>query len=229
VYAAAVDRRRLGGFSGGVFPRACQISLSASERHRLKKLVRTQTAAQRDGLRARIVLLAARLMSSNRIAARLGGSLWTRCGSGGDATPLRALPGWPTGPGPVALRRSPLCGWPRSRRWPVSYPLSTGVPLSVWSCPELAQEARRGIAEALSPSTVRRWLGEDAIKPWQHQSWIFIRDPEFRAKASRVLDLYARVWDSLPLGPDEYVISSDEKISIQARCRTRKVTRRNTS
>jgi hypothetical protein len=34
-----------------------------------------------------------------------------------------------------------------------------------------------------------------------------------------VLDLYARVWEGTPLGPDEYVISSDEKTSIQARCR----------
>ncbi|WP_327388833.1 hypothetical protein [Streptomyces sp. NBC_01207] len=34
-----------------------------------------------------------------------------------------------------------------------------------------------------------------------------------------MLDLYARVWDGLPLGADEYVISADEKTSIQARCR----------
>jgi hypothetical protein len=34
-----------------------------------------------------------------------------------------------------------------------------------------------------------------------------------------VLDLYQRVWDGQPLGPGEYVISSDEKPSIQARCR----------
>jgi hypothetical protein len=34
-----------------------------------------------------------------------------------------------------------------------------------------------------------------------------------------VLDLYARIFDGLPLGKDEYVISSDEKTSIQARCR----------
>jgi len=27
-----------------------------------------------------------------------------------------------------------------------------------------------------------------------NQSWIFITDPNFAAKAARVLDLYARVW-----------------------------------
>lgn len=60
-------------------------------------------------------------------------------------------------------------------------------------------------------STVRRWLAQDAIKPSQHRSWIFIRDREFRLKASRVLDLYARIWQGNPLGGDEYVISCDEK------------------
>jgi hypothetical protein len=44
------------------------------------------------------------------------------------------------------------------------------------------------------------------------------RDPDFAAKA-RVLDLYARVFDGSPLGDGEYVTSSDEETSIQARCR----------
>ncbi|MDQ0932203.1 hypothetical protein QFZ49_002133 [Streptomyces turgidiscabies] len=66
---------------------------------------------------------------------------------------------------------------------------------------------------------MRRWLKEDAVKPWQRQSWIFITDPAFRVKAARVLDLYARTWEGEPFGADEYVISADEKTSIQARCR----------
>jgi hypothetical protein len=33
------------------------------------------------------------------------------------------------------------------------------------------------------------------------------------------MDLYARTWQGEPLGEDEYVISADEKTSIQARCR----------
>ena len=35
----------------------------------------------------------------------------------------------------------------------------------------------------------------------------------------RILDLYAQIFDGSPLGEDEYVISSDEKTAIQARCR----------
>jgi hypothetical protein len=66
---------------------------------------------------------------------------------------------------------------------------------------------------------VRRWLSEDAIKPWQYRSWIFITDPDFAVKAQRVLDLYNRAWEGNPLGAGDYVVSADEKTSIQARCR----------
>src|SRR5262249_21207006 len=82
-----------------------------------------------------------------------------------------------------------------------------------------AELLARGVTGPVSASTVRRWLTQDALKPWQHRSWIFITDPEFRVKAERVLDLYARTWQGVPLGEDEYVISADEKTSIQARCR----------
>ena len=60
--------------------------------------------------------------------------------------------------------------------------------------PDLAGEAaRRGIVESVSASTVRRWLAADALKPWQHQRWLYPRDPQFAVKAGRVLDLYAGV------------------------------------
>ena len=43
--------------------------------------------------------------------------------------------------------------------------------------------------------------------------------PTSPPKPKRVLDLYDRVWDGQPLGGNDYVISADEKTSIQARCR----------
>ena len=99
-------------------------------------------------------------------------------------------------------------------------PAASGRPLARWQCPDLARVAvEQGIVASISGTTVWRWLSADAIKPWQHRSWIFPRDPEFAAKAGRVLDLYARRWDNKPLKADEYVISTDEKTSIQARCR----------
>jgi DDE superfamily endonuclease len=99
-------------------------------------------------------------------------------------------------------------------------PATTGVPLSRWSSAELARELIvRGVVVFISAATVWRTLRSDAIKPWLHRSWIFPRDPDFAAKAAVVLDLYARVFDGRSLGKREYVISSDEKTSIQARCR----------
>ncbi|MEU9056295.1 helix-turn-helix domain-containing protein [Streptomyces sp. NPDC048384] len=63
------------------------------------------------------------------------------------------------------------------------------VPLSRRSCHELTREApRQGIVPFRSASTVRRRLVQDALKPWQHRSWIFITSPGFQLKAAWVLD-----------------------------------------
>jgi len=99
-------------------------------------------------------------------------------------------------------------------------PARLGIPLSRFSCHEIAAEAvGRGIVAQISGTTVWRWLTEDAIKPWQYRSWIFRRDPQFEQKAGRVLDLYHSIWQGETLGTDECVISSDEKTNIQARRR----------
>jgi hypothetical protein len=99
-------------------------------------------------------------------------------------------------------------------------PAKTDTPLARWQCPDLARAAvEPGIVAAISGTTIWRWLSSDAIKPWQHRSWIFPRDPDFGAKAARVLDLYARRFGDTALRPDEFVISADEKTSIQARIR----------
>jgi hypothetical protein len=74
----------------------------------------------------------------------------------------------------------------------------------------------------ISDKTVWRWLNEDAIRPWQHRAWLFPRDPDFLPKAGRILDLYERVWNGIPLKQDEFVLSADEKTSIQARHRLHK-------
>jgi len=96
-------------------------------------------------------------------------------------------------------------------------PVERDVPLSRWSSAELAAQAvTEGLVEAVSASTVRRWLHEDAIKPWQHRSWIFLRDPDFAVKAALVFELYQRLWCGVELGADEYVISADEKSQLQA-------------
>ena len=98
-------------------------------------------------------------------------------------------------------------------------PQTQGVPLSRFSRAELHRlVVERGICEA-SASTIARWLAEDAIKPWQYRSWVFPTDPEFLAKAERVLDLYEGRWEGKLLHPGDLVICADEKPSIQARRR----------
>jgi hypothetical protein len=99
-------------------------------------------------------------------------------------------------------------------------PIKRGLPFSRLSHADITCEAiLRGIVVSISVKTVWRYLHSDAIKPWMHRSWLFPRDPLFGERAARILDLYFRLFDGIPLGPDDYVISSDEKTSIQARHR----------
>jgi len=99
-------------------------------------------------------------------------------------------------------------------------PSTLGLPLSRLSTADIVREAQRsGIVARISDKTVWRWLHEDAIRPWQHRTWIFPRDPDFAVKAGRILDLYARQYDGCPLTADDFVMSADEKTSIQARLR----------
>ncbi len=99
-------------------------------------------------------------------------------------------------------------------------PTRCGVPLSRWSRAELRQAVlAQGLVAQISGTTIWRWLSADAIRPWRYRSWLFPRDPDFAAKAGRILDLYARIWEGQALKDDEFVLSADEKTSIQARVR----------
>ncbi len=99
-------------------------------------------------------------------------------------------------------------------------PYHHGIPLSRFSIEEIRREViARGIAAHISGATLWRWLNADAIRPWLYRSWIFPHDPAFEEKAARILDLYEGFWNGLPLGPNDYVLSADEKTSIQARIR----------
>jgi transposase len=136
---------------------------------------------------------------------------------------MSAWEGWKIGHGPDARPVFPPKVMVQIKALACELPSEKGIPLSRFSSEEIAMEAiQRGIVAQISGSTVWRWLHEDAIKPWQYRSWIFPRDPHFEEKAGRVLDLYQGTWCGLPLGADEYVISADEKTSIQARQRKHK-------
>ena len=192
------------------------ISLSDGDRSVLERCARCYTASHAVVTRARIVLLAAGGAANVVIAERLGVhvdvvSRWRKrfCGEGMAGLADRARSGRPRrfGGEVVAEVKAMACEPPSAR----------DVPLSRWSSTELAAQAvAEGLVESVAASTVRRWLRRDAIKPWRYRSWIFPRDPDFAAKAARVLDLYARRWDGEPLGAHDYVISADEKSQLQA-------------
>jgi hypothetical protein len=76
-----------------------------------------------------------------------------------------------------------------------------------------------GVTDAISGSSVRRILADAVLRPWRYRSWIFPRDPDFARKAGVVLDLYERIFCGTELNDDEFVISTDEKTTTQARCR----------
>jgi transposase len=195
-----------------------QIVLSGDEQATLMVRARSVRGAYRDRLRAQIVLAAAAGKANAAIAAELGvctdtARKWRRRFAAGRLAGLKDAPRSGRPPVFTAADRAEAVALA------CALPAETGVPLSRWSCPELARELATRCQIAASASTIGRWLAGDALKPWQHRSWISVRDPEFAAKAARVLDLYARIWDGQPLGGNDYVICADEKTSIQARCR----------
>jgi transposase len=202
-------------------PRAVPVTLTAAERTTLTERVRGAKTAHRDRLRAQIVLAAARGQDNARIAADLRVTTDT----------VRKWRGRFAGRGMDGLADLPRCGRPRriselTRAAVVALacqlPAATGIPLSRWTGPELLAElTRAGTEEKLSASSVLRILAGHPVKPWQYQSWISPRDPDFAARAAVILDLYQGYYQGKRLQPGDRILSVDAKPSIQARGRCR--------
>jgi transposase len=199
---------------------AAPVTLTAAERKVLKKRVRGTRTPWRDRLRAQIVLAAAMGRPTARIARDLGISEDT----------ARKWRGRFADRGLEGLGDLPRTGRPRrisakTRAAVVALacqlPAATGVPLSRWTGPELAAEltAQGLVSKPMAVSSLLRILAENPVKPWQYQSWIYPRDPDFAAKASVILDLYQGFYQGKPLGPADRILSFDAKPSIQARGR----------
>lgn len=140
--------------------------------------------------------------------------------SGASASSLNDWRAWRSAPARVAPGLFPPEVVVQIKALACELPATRGLPLSRLSTADIVREAQRcGIVATISDKTVWRWLHDDAIRPWQHRTWIFPRDPEFAVKAGRILDLYARRYEGCPLEPNDFVISADEKTSIQARIR----------
>lgn len=149
---------------------ACVVRVTGSLRRVLIRRARGMTTPYRDKVRAQIVLRAAGRQTNTQIAVEVGVSVDT----------VRTWRGRFAEHGLAGLRDRPRSGRPSRfsavQRAQVTaltcqLPTAAGAPLARWSCSELARQVvDQGIAQAISPATVRRWLARDAIKPWQFQS-----------------------------------------------------------
>lgn len=193
------------------------IELNEKQVAHLRHLSLSYTAPYVQVQRARIVLLAHHhpTWSHGQVAQAVGCSVdmvkeWRRR--------------WPqqstlvSSPRPGAPRRFPAVVRAQVVALACSKPSSHGKVWKRWSGEKLAQVAvEKGIVEAISPSTIRRWLRQDKIKPWRYHSWQKSTDPQFVQKATPVLDLYEHA--QALATEQEGACCVDEKTSIQARQR----------
>ena len=145
-------------------------------------------------------------------------SIRVRCAVGDTVGPRGTFP-WTTSRDGAARRIFPPLDYALVKAVACELVAETKQPLSRQSLADVTARVRQVLGTPISRSTVWRILATDAIKPWRYQYWIFPRDPHFAAKAGPILDLYAGLWQGEPLGPKDYILSADEKTSIQARRR----------
>ncbi len=184
------------------------ITLHPRQRADLEAIVRRGVAPYRQVLRARIVLLAAD-GAANTAIARLAGcvrghrpqvaSQVRRAGHGRacrpapvwSAPPVRSRCGGPgQGAGLRTTRRELACRCRggAARNWPATQ-LDAGI-----------------VRHRCRLPRVRRWLADDALKPWQHRSWIFPTRPAFRGQGQPCAGpVRPDLSTASRLGSDEYV------------------------
>ncbi len=185
--------------------RAPQIVLSIEERMSLETIVRSPSAAQRDVVRAWIVLLAAGGQRNDQIQERLGVSKpvvikWRR------RFAVDRLRGLGDEPGRGRKRK-----YDAEIRHRIAATACSTPPPSVgthWSIRTLARHLGVGVA------VVQSVLEAESIQPHRFRYWKDSPDPEFEPKMLAVVGLY------LHPPQNAVVLSVDEKTSIQALDRT---------
>jgi transposase len=193
------------------------IELSETQVRQLTHLSLSYTAPYAEVQRARIVLTAHQhpRWSNTQIARTVGCARdtvqeWRRRWTQQGTLQARARAGAPRTF--AALVRAQIVALA------CSAPRQYGKAWQRWSGEKLAQVAvEQGVVSSLAPSTIRRWLREDKIKPWRYHSWQHSTDPQFVEKALPVLDLYTQAPALAAQG--ELIVCADEKTSIQARQR----------
>jgi putative transposase len=185
--------------------RAPHIDLAAEERSALENIVRSPSAAQRDVLRARIVLLAAAGRRNEQIQEALQVSKpvvvkWRRRFAGDRLAGLVDQAGRGRKRQYDAAIRHRIAATACSPP-----PESTGTH---WSVRTLAKHLGVGT------SVVQAVLSAESIQPHRVRYWKHSLDPEFEPKMLAVIGLYMQP------PQNAIVLSVDEKTSIQALDRT---------
>lgn len=185
--------------------RAPKIDLTAEERTTLESILRSPSAAQRDVLRARIVLLAGEGQRNEQIQQGLGVSKpvvikWRRRFAAQRLTGLVDQPG-----------RGRKRKYDAALRHRIAATACSTPPESVgthWSVRTLARHLGVGVG------VVQSVLAAESIQPHRYRYWKDSNDPEFEPKMLAVVGLY------LEPPQNAVVLSVDEKTSIQALDRT---------
>jgi transposase len=185
--------------------RAPHIELTSEERTTLESIVRAPSTAQRDVLRARIVLLAADGRRNEQIEKALKISKpvvikWRRRFVANRLTGLIDQPG-----------RGRKRHYDVATRHRIAATACSDPPESVgthWSVRTLAKHL------GIGTSVVQSVLSAESIQPHRFRYWKHSNDPEFEPKMLAVVGLYMQPPENA------VVLSVDEKTSIQALDRT---------
>lgn len=176
------------------------INLTMEERQELERVVRADTSEQRAVLRARIVLLADEMRSTEEImnALRVSKPVVIKWRSRFRENRLNGLHD-------ASGRGRPRTYGPEIRLKIATEACRPPEGSTHWSTRDLAAHIGK-----VSHVTVHRILAAEQIKPHRQEMWLNSQDPDFEAKQAEIIGLY--------INPPEnaLVLCVDERTGMQA-------------
>jgi transposase len=184
---------------------AVALELTDGQRRTLEMLAKSKTAAHRDVLRARVLLLAADGVANTRIAQEVGVSAMT-VRAWRDRFSSEGLAKF----GEVHAGRGRKASIPAHKVDEIVRATLHDKPAGEthWSCRSMAK------AQGVSPATVQRVWSARGLKPHLVKTFKLSNDKHFEEKLIEVVGLYLNPPDNA------VVLCMDEKSSVQALDRT---------